>query len=131
MVVDIGGGTTEVAVLSLGDIAYASSVRIGGDKMDDAIIAYIRRHHNLLIGEASAEGIKEGARLRHHADGPRGKADADQGARSSERRAEEILITESQIAEALADPVAQIVEAVKAALENTAPELAATSSTAA
>ncbi|MCY3671734.1 MAG: rod shape-determining protein, partial [Alphaproteobacteria bacterium] len=59
MVVDIGGGTTEVAVLSLGDIAYASSVRIGGDKMDDAIIAYIRRHHNLLIGEASAEGIKK------------------------------------------------------------------------
>src|SRR5215831_13537567 len=59
MVVDIGGGTTEVAVLSLGDIVYARSVRVGGDKMDEAIIAYIRRHHNLLIGEATAEKIKK------------------------------------------------------------------------
>ena len=59
MVVDIGGGTTEVAVLSLGGIVYSRSVRVGGDKMDEAIIAYIRRHHNLLIGEASAERIKK------------------------------------------------------------------------
>src|SRR4029078_11119986 len=59
MVVDIGGGTTEVAVLSLGGIVYARSVRIGGDSMDDAIIAYIRRHHNLLIGETTAERIKK------------------------------------------------------------------------
>src|SRR6202050_5408145 len=59
MVVDIGGGTTEVAVLSLGGIVYSRSVRVGGDKMDEAIIAYIRRHQNLLIGEASAERIKK------------------------------------------------------------------------
>src|ERR1700675_2677610 len=59
MVVDIGGGTTEVAVLSLGGIVYSRSVRVGGDKMDEAIIAYIRRHHNLLIGEATAERIKK------------------------------------------------------------------------
>src|ERR1700748_319211 len=59
MVVDIGGGTTEVAVLSLGGIVYARSVRVGGDKMDEAIISYIRRHHNLLIGETTAEKIKK------------------------------------------------------------------------
>src|SRR5467141_681516 len=59
MVVDIGGGTTEVAVLSLGGIVYARSVRVGGDKMDEAIIAYIRRNHNLLVGESSAERIKK------------------------------------------------------------------------
>src|SRR5204862_87827 len=58
-VVDIGGGTTEVAVLSLGGIVYARSVRVGGDKMDEAIISYIRRNHNLLVGEASAERIKK------------------------------------------------------------------------
>lgn len=58
MVVDIGGGTTEVAVLSLGDIVYARSVRIGGDRMDEAIISYLRRQHNILIGEATAERIK-------------------------------------------------------------------------
>ena len=58
MIVDIGGGTTEVAVLSLGGIVYARSVRVGGDHMDDALIGYMRRHHNLLIGEASAEKLK-------------------------------------------------------------------------
>src|SRR5438128_4753746 len=59
MVVDVGGGTTEVAVLSLGGIVYCRSVRVGGDKMDEAIIAYIRRNHNLLVGESSAERIKK------------------------------------------------------------------------
>src|SRR6185437_3945419 len=58
MVVDIGGGTTEVAVISLGGIVYSRSVRVGGDKMDEAIISYVRRHYNLLIGESSAERIK-------------------------------------------------------------------------
>ena len=59
MVVDVGGGTTEVAVLSLGGIVYSRSVRVGGDKMDEAIISYIRRNHNLLIGESSSERIKK------------------------------------------------------------------------
>jgi rod shape-determining protein MreB len=59
MVVDIGGGTTEVAVLSLRGLAYTTSVRVGGDKMDEAIVSYVRRHHNLLIGEATAERIKK------------------------------------------------------------------------
>src|SRR6201999_2924463 len=58
MVVDIGGGTTEVAVLSLRGLAYTTSVRVGGDKMDEAIVSYVRRHHNLLIGESTAERIK-------------------------------------------------------------------------
>ena len=60
MVVDIGGGTTEVAILSLGNIVYARSVRVGGDKFDEAIVGFIRRHHNLLIGEMTAERIKKG-----------------------------------------------------------------------
>ena len=59
MVVDIGGGTTEVAVLALGGIAYTSSVRVGGDKMDEAIVSFIRRNYNLLIGESTAEQIKK------------------------------------------------------------------------
>ena len=63
MVVDIGGGTTEVAVLSLGGIVYSRSVRVGGDKMDEAIIAYIRRHQNLLIGEVDGRAHQEGNRL--------------------------------------------------------------------
>ena len=73
MVVDIGGGTTEVAVLSLGGIVYARSIRVGGDKMDEAIISYIRRNHNLLIGEATAERIKKeigSACLPEDGDGP-------------------------------------------------------------
>ena len=59
MVVDVGGGTTEVAVLSMGGIVFANSVRVGGDKMDDAIIGYVRRNHNLLIGESTAEQVKK------------------------------------------------------------------------
>ena len=87
MVVDIGGGTTEVAVLSLGGIVYCRSVRVGGDKMDEAIIAYIRRNHNLLVGESSAERIKKEIGSRLHAGGRRGPRDGDQGARPDERRA--------------------------------------------
>ena len=69
MVVDIGGGTTEVAVLSLGDVVYARAIRVGGDRMDEAIINYLRRQHNLLVGEATAEKIK--TRDRHRADARR------------------------------------------------------------
>ena len=83
MIVDIGGGTTEVAVLSLGGIVYARSVRVGGDKMDDAIISYIRRHHNLLIGEASAERIKKEVGCARAPEKAHGAAHRHQGARSS------------------------------------------------
>ncbi len=81
MVVDIGGGTTEVAVLSLGGIVYSRSVRVGGDKMDEAIIAYIRRNHNLLIGEVLGRAHQEGDRLGLHARGGRRPGDGDQGPR--------------------------------------------------
>ena len=125
MVVDIGGGTTEVAVLSLGGIVYARSVRVGGDKMDEAIIAYIRRHHNLLVGEASAERIKKevgSAAIR--ADGY-GLVIEIKGRELMNGVPKEIAIGQKQIAESLAEPVGAIVEAVKVALEATPPELAA------
>ena len=88
MVVDIGGGTTEVAVLSLGGIVYSRSVRVGGDKMDEAIIAYIRRHQNLLIGEASAERIKKEIGSAAPPEDGNGVDHGDQGPRPAERRAE-------------------------------------------
>ena len=87
MVVDIGGGTTEVAVLSLGGIVYSRSVRVGGDKMDEAIIAYIRRNHNLLIGESIGRAHQEGDRLGLPARRRRGPDHGDQGPRPDERRA--------------------------------------------
>ena len=125
MVVDIGGGTTEVAVLALGGIVYSRSVRVGGDKMDEAIIAYIRRNHNLLVGESSAERIKEeigSACPPEDGDGPtmeiKGR-DLMQGV------PRELTISQRQVAESLAEPVGAIIETVKVALEHTAPELAA------
>jgi rod shape-determining protein MreB and related proteins len=125
MGVDIGGGTTEVAVLSLGGIVYARSVRVGGDKMDEAIIAYIRRHHNLLVGEASAERIKkEVGSAAIPADGD-GMTIEIKGRDLMNGVPKEIAIGQKQIAESLAEPVGAIVEAVKVALEATPPELAA------
>lgn len=122
MIVDIGGGTTEVAVVSLGGIVYARSVRVGGDSMDEAIISYIRRCHNLLIGESTAELIKKeiGA-----ACVPSGKP------RSMEIKGRDLLkgvpkemtLTESQVAESLAEPVNHIITAVKTVLESAPPEL--------
>ncbi|NQZ14836.1 MAG: rod shape-determining protein [Alphaproteobacteria bacterium] len=125
MVVDIGGGTTEVAVISLGGIVYARSVRVGGDKMDEAIIAYIRRVHNLLIGESTAERIKkEVGSACPPADGE-GRQMHIKGRDLMNGVPKEIVVTERQISEALAEPVGQIIEGVKVALEHTAPELAA------
>jgi rod shape-determining protein MreB len=126
MVVDIGGGTTEVAVLSLGGIVYARSVRVGGDKMDDAIIAYIRRNHNLLVGEASAERIKKeiGCALPPE-DGGEGKTIEIKGRDLMNGVPKEITISERQIAESLTEAISAIVEGVKVTLEHTAPELAA------
>ena len=125
MVVDIGGGTTEVAILSLGGIVYSRSVRVGGDKMDEAIIAYIRRMHNLLVGEASAERIKKeiGSAI-PPADG-NGLTIEIKGRDLMNGVPKEITVGQRQIAESLAEPVAAIVEAVKVALESTPPELAA------
>jgi rod shape-determining protein MreB len=126
MVVDIGGGTTEVAVLSLGGIVYARSVRVGGDKMDEAIIAYIRRHHNLLIGEASAERIKkEIGSACPPANGATGRTMDIKGRDLMNGVPKEITVGQRQIADSLAEPVGAIIEAVKVALEATPPELAA------
>jgi rod shape-determining protein MreB len=125
MVVDIGGGTTEVAVLSLGGIVYSRSVRVGGDKMDEAIIAYIRRNHNLLIGESSAERIKKQIGSAAPPNDGTGATMDIKGRDLLNGVPKEITITERQISEALAEPVSAIVEAVKVALEQTPPELAA------
>ncbi len=125
MVVDIGGGTTEVAVLSLGGIVYAQSVRVGGDKMDQAIIAYIRRTHNLLVGERSAERIKEAIGSACQPEEGEGRTMEIKGRDLLNGVPKELIISERQIAESLTEPVSQIIEAVKTALENTAPELAA------
>ncbi|MGD1926717.1 MAG: rod shape-determining protein [Paracoccaceae bacterium] len=125
MIVDIGGGTTEVAVLSLSDIVYARSVRVGGDKMDEAIISHLRRQHNLLIGEATAEKIKKSiGTARIPADGI-GETMLIRGRDLLNGVPKEQEITQAQIAEALAEPVQQIVEAVMVALEATPPDLAA------
>ncbi|SET32407.1 rod shape-determining protein [Oceanicella actignis] len=125
MVVDIGGGTTEVAVLSLGDIVYARSVRVGGDKMDEAIISYLRRSQNILIGEATAERIKTAiGTARMPADG-RGQSMDIRGRDLMNGIPKEIEVTQGQIAEALAEPVQAIKEAVMSALEATPPDLAA------
>jgi rod shape-determining protein MreB len=126
MVVDIGGGTTEVAVISLGGIVYARSVRVGGDKMDEAVISYIRRTHNLLIGESSAERIKmtigAAAQPDNNEDGPLTEVKGRDLMNGVPR---EVVVSQREIAYALAEPVMQIVDAVKVALENTPPELAA------
>ena len=125
MVVDIGGGTTEVAVLSLKGVVYSRSVRVGGDKMDTAIVNYIRRNMNLLIGESSAERIKKeigSARLPEDGDG---KTVEVKGRDLLNGVPKEITISERQVSESLVETVAEIVEAVKVALENTPPELSA------
>ncbi|MCH8097691.1 MAG: rod shape-determining protein [Proteobacteria bacterium] len=125
MVVDVGGGTTEVAVLSLGGIVYSRSVRVGGDKMDEAIIAYIRRNHNLLVGEGSAERIKNEIGSACPPPDGEGRVMEIKGRDLMNGVPKELIISERQIAEALAEPVSAIIEAVKVALEHTAPELAA------
>jgi rod shape-determining protein MreB len=125
MVVDIGGGTTEVAVLSLGGIVYARSVRVGGDKMDEAIISYIRRNHNVLIGESSAERIKKEIGTAAVPKDGEGRMISVKGRDLMNGVPKELILSEAQVAEALAEPIGQIIEAVKMALEHTAPELAA------
>ena len=125
MVVDIGGGTTEVAVLSLGGIVYSRSVRVGGDKMDEAIIGYIRRTHNLLVGEATAERVKTEIGSACAPENGEGVEMTIKGRDLMNGVPKEIFVSQRQIAESMAEPVGAIVEAVKVALEHTAPELAA------
>ena len=125
MVVDIGGGTTEVAVISMGGVVYSRSVRVGGAKMDEAIIAYIRRKHNLLVGESSAERIKHEIGSASKPKDGVGRTLAIKGRDLVHGVPKEIILSESEVAASLAEPVGAIVEAVKVTLEETAPELAA------
>src|SRR6266436_765809 len=125
MIVDVGGGTTEVAVISLGGIVVSQSIRVGGDKMDEAIIAYIRRNHNLLVGEGSAERIKKEIGSACVPEDGEGRVMEIRGRDLMNGVPKQIVISERQISESLAEPVGSIVEAVKVALEHTAPELAA------
>jgi rod shape-determining protein MreB and related proteins len=112
-------------VLSLRGLAYTTSVRVGGDKMDEAIVSYVRRHHNLLIGEATAERIKKDFGVaRAPADGV-GAIIHIKGRDLVNGVPKEIAINQAQVAEALSEPIGTIVEGVRIALENTAPELAA------
>ena len=123
MIVDVGGGTTDIAVISLAGIVYSNSTRVGGDKMDDAIINYVKRRYNLLIGERTAEAIKIGI----------GTAYPTAELRTMEIKGRDLVagvpktltIKSDEVLEALQEPVNAIVEAVKVALERTPPELAA------
>ena len=125
MIVDIGGGTTEVAVLSLGGIVYGCSIRVGGDKMDESIINYIRRTHNLLIGESTAEKIKKEIGSAIVMPDSKDNVFSIKGRSLINGVPQEIEINQQQIAESLHDVVATIVQGVKSALENTPPELSA------
>lgn len=125
MVVDIGGGTTEVAVLSLGGIVYSCSVRVGGDKMDEAIIHFIRRNHNLLIGESTAEKIKKEIASAYVGQDSGNIKMFIKGRSLLNGVPKEVEINQTQIAESLSEVVGAIIDGVKVALENTAPELAA------
>jgi len=123
MVVDIGGGTTEVAIISLGGIVTSRSIRVGGDEMDGAIMQYIKRRYNLMIGERTAETLKLEI----------GSAIAPEEAENVDIRGRDLVsglpktlsVSSTEIAEALAETVAAIVEAVKVTLEKSPPELAA------
>jgi len=123
MIVDIGGGTTEVAVISLSGIVYCKSVRVGGDEMDEAIVSYIKRKYNLLIGERTAEHIKIAI----------GSAYPMNEKKSVEVKGRDLIagvpkiisITDEEIKDSLSEPIYAIVDAVRIALERTPPELAA------
>jgi rod shape-determining protein MreB len=123
MIVDIGGGTTEVAVISIGGIATTTSLRVAGDAMDEAIVAYVRRRYNVLIGERTAEQIK--LSIGCAAPPPERMSLVVKGRDLSSGTPRQIELTGEDTAEALQDAVAQIVEAVRSTLERTPPELGA------
>jgi len=123
MVVDIGGGTTEVGVISLGGMVYSGSVRVGGDKFDEAIINYIRRNYGMLIGETTAEMIKK--EIGSAFPGSEVREMEVKGRNLAEGIPRSFTISSNEILEALTEPLNQIVSAVKSAREQTPPELGA------
>ena len=129
MIVDIGGGTTEVAIISLGGIVTSRSIRIGGDEMDDAIVQYIKKHYNLMIGERTAEELKIQIGAAYFPPGE-GEERAKmimpvRGRDLVEGLPKTVDMTAEEVKEALNEPVTAIIEAIKACLEKTPPELAA------
>ena len=125
MIVDIGGGTTEVAVLSLGGVVHATSVKSAGDKFDEAITEYMRSTHKLAIGETTAERMKKEIGSASPPDDGDGLSMNVKGRDLITGLPKEISISQRQISEALAEPVAQIIDTIKRALEQTPPELSA------
>ena len=122
MVVDIGGGTTEIAIISLSGIVYAESVKVGGDRFDEAIVAYIRRNYGSLIGEATAERIKQEIGTAFPGDEVR-EIDV-RGRNLAEGIPRSFVLNSNEVLEALQESLAAIVAAVKGALEQSPPELA-------
>ncbi len=125
MIVDIGGGTTDVAVISLDGVVYSKAVRVGGDKMDEAIMAYVKRRYNLMIGETTTEQIKIDIGSAFKADSSDRRVMDIKGRDLISGIPKTITINEDEIREALAEPVNIILDTIKVALENTPPELAA------
>jgi rod shape-determining protein MreB and related proteins len=123
MIVDIGGGTTDIAVISLAGIVYSRSVRVAGNAMDDAIALYVKREHNLLIGERTAERVKIELGSAAPLDEPRQLE--VKGRHLVEGKPCTVVLSDGEIREALAEPVRQIVEAVRDGLERIPPELSA------
>src|SRR5262245_1868059 len=123
MIVDIGGGTTDIAVISLSGIVYSKSVRVAGNEMDESIIQYIKRKYNLLIGERTAEQIKMEIGSAAPLEEPKNME--IKGRNLIEGIPKTIVVTDEEVREALADSVATIVNAVRVALERTPPELSA------
>ena len=122
MIVDIGGGTTEVAIISLKDIVFSKSVRVGGDEMDRAIVQYVKRKYNLLIGEKTAENVKISIGTALLTDEPR-KSIEVKGRDLVTGVPKTIRLTDAEVFESLAEPISIITDAVRAALENAPPEL--------
>ncbi len=122
MVVDIGGGTTEIAVISLNGVVYSDSVRIGGDRFDESIVNYVRRHYGSVIGDATAERIKQEVGCAYVGSESR---DIDvRGRNLAEGVPRSFTLSSGEVLEALQEPLAGIVQAVKSALEQSPPELA-------
>ena len=123
MIVDVGGGTSEVAVISLGDIVTAQSIRVAGDDFDEAIINYIRRKHNLIIGNRTAEQIKIeiGSAKPYENEG----SVEIKGRNQVDGLPANVVITSAEVRKAIADPINQIIDAVRVTLEKTPPELSA------
>lgn len=125
MVVDIGGGTAEVAVISLGDIVTSCSVRVAGDKFDESIISYVKKKYNLLIGERTAEQIKIAIGSAYPTEDNNGTSVEIKGRNLVDGLPKNVTITAEEVREALSDPLSTIVDAIKSTLEKTPPELSA------